>query len=162
MHKPNVLESFESGGASNQAGLSLVGRWTRVPWQQHKIPLLRFSIARSCRKTVTATFLSLLLPLPKSATIIRKLITAGNNVIRQHIQQHLPTAVFIVQPSIQLLLLEVSRLFEWTRASVGHEPGGPSSRLEHDRVIPCAISRNPAGFVHIDPAPASPFPLPSS
>ena len=36
------------------------------------------------------------------------------------------------------------------------EPGGPSSRLEHDRVIPRAISPDAAGFVYINPAPASP------
>ena len=28
--------------------------------------------------------------------------------------------------------------------------------LEHDWVIPWAISHNPAGFVYINPAPASP------
>ena len=40
-----------------------------------------------------------------------------------------------------------------------------SSRLEHDRVIPCAISRDPVGFVYINPAPAFPsshLPLPIS
>ena len=31
-----------------------------------------------------------------------------------------------------------------------------SSRLEHDRVTPCAISRDLAGFVYINPAPVSP------
>ena len=37
-----------------------------------------------------------------------------------------------------------------------------SSRLEYDRVIPCAISRDPACFLYSNPAPASPpshFPL---
>ena len=42
-------------------------------------------------------------------------------------------------------------------SSVGHEPAMlEPSVLEHDRVIPCAISRDPAGFVYINPAPASP------
>ena len=48
-------------------------------------------------------------------------------------------------------------------SSVGHEPAMlehrsmlGSSRLEHERVIPCAISCDPVGFVYINPAPASP------
>ena len=47
-----------------------------------------------------------------------------------------------------------------TRGQCGTRAGNVRARLEpsmleHDRVLPCAISRDPAGFVYINPAPAS-------
>ena len=47
-----------------------------------------------------------------------------------------------------------------TRGQCGTQAGNARARLEpsmleHDQVLPCAISRDPAGFVYINLAPAS-------